>query len=71
VSYETVVIATWLVIGWYSLRAGGPGGVWRALRDPGVSVWWKVALLVCLLPIPGQLDNIIAAAILRRLSRRD
>lgn len=66
----TVVIAAWLVGAYYAVCSGGPAGIVRALRDPDVGGGWKVALALCALPIPGPVDELAAAAILRHLARR-
>jgi hypothetical protein len=66
----TVPITCWLVAAYYAARAGGPAGIVRALRDPQTPRWAKVALGLCALPIPGPVDELVAAAILARLARR-
>ncbi len=66
----TVILTAWIIAGYYSMRAGGPLATLRALRSPHVPRRYKLILAVCALPIPGPVDEIVAAAVLARLSQR-
>lgn len=66
----TLALAGWIVALIYTIRAGGPAGILRALRDPNTPRAYKVALAICALPIPGPIDELVAAYVLRRLAKR-
>ena len=66
----TLILTGWLVAGYYSFRAGGPIGILRALQSPHVPRRYKILLAVCALPVPGPLDEVVAAVVLARLSQR-
>lgn len=65
----TLMLTAWIVAGYYSLRAGGPLGTLRALRSPHVPRRYKIVLAVCALPIPGPVDELVAAAVLAKIAR--
>lgn len=64
----TLAIAGWLVAIRYMIAAGGPFAIFRALRDPDTPRGYKVVLALCALPIPGPVDDIVAALVLQRLA---
>ena len=64
----TLILAGWIVATYYSFKSGGPLGIVRALRSPHVPLHYKVALAACLLPIPGSLDELVAALLLARIA---
>ena len=66
---STCALAGWVVAAYYGARAGGPVGSLRALRHPATPRRYRVALALCALPIPGPVDELMAAAILARLAR--
>jgi hypothetical protein len=68
---STVLLAGWLTAAYYTLRAGGPIGIIRALRSPDTPRRYKVALAVCALPIPGPIDELVAALILSKIAERN
>lgn len=65
----TIILAGWMVAAYYSARAGGPGAVLRALRNPETPRRYKLLLALCALPIPGPVDELVAAAVLAKLAR--
>ena len=66
----TILLTGWIVAGVYSIRAGGPIGIVRALRSEHVPRRYKVVLACCAAPIPGPFDELIAAAVLARIAAR-
>jgi len=64
----TLTLTAWIVAAYYAARAGGPLGIARALRDPNVPRRYKAALILCALPVPGPLDELLAAALLARIA---
>jgi hypothetical protein len=67
---STLLLTGWLTATYYALRAGGPAGILRALRCPHVPRRYKVVLALCALPIPGPVDEIVAAVVLAKIARK-
>lgn len=67
---QTIMLAGWIVAAYYSVRAGGPVAIVRALKSPRVPRRYKLVLAICALPIPGPIDELIAAAVLTRIASR-
>lgn len=65
----TLTLTGWIVAGYYTVQAGGPLRILAAVRSPHVPRRYKVALALCALPIPGPVDELIAAALLARIAR--
>jgi hypothetical protein len=66
----TLTLTCWIVALIYTTRAGGPVAIVRALRDKDVPRRYKIVLAVCALPIPGPIDEVVAAAVLARIARQ-
>ena len=66
----TLTLTCWIVAVIYTVRAGGPAAIVRALRDKDVPRRYKIVLAVGALPIPGPIDEVVAAAVLARIARR-
>lgn len=67
----TLALTCWIVALIYIIRAGGPIAIFRALGDKEVPKRYKIVLALCALPIPGPLDEIVAAGVLSRIAERN
>jgi hypothetical protein len=65
----TLTLTGWIVALIYSIRAGGPVAIIRAIRHEGVPRRYKIILAMCALPIPGPVDELVAAAVLAKIAQ--
>jgi hypothetical protein len=65
----TLTLTGWIVAVIYSIRAGGPAAIIRAIRHDKVPRRYKIILAACALPIPGPVDELVAAAVLARIAQ--
>jgi len=65
----TLTLAGWIVALIYSIKAGGPVAIIRAIRHDKVPRRYKIVLALCALPIPGPVDELVAAAVLAKIAQ--